>query len=105
MEAIDIYNSIHEFLVNNDWSCSKEEDSMMKYSKQFIKGQKTVTIINGQVTNSEPNIYNIILSFIGFGDIEGAPIVGYNVCINDDLEYTVYVDSLEDFKKEIYEKL
>lgn len=92
---------IKEFLKSKGWTC-EEQDNSSVYKKSIHKGFRSQTIVNGQLINAEPNVINYSIIEIGEGDIDGTPIYGYNIYIDDESKLTVYVYDLQDFIKEIY---
>lgn len=106
MEQNTAYQDIHKFLIDNDWSVTNnEEDKTMSYKKEIQRNTQNVMIVNGQMVQQEPIVQTVIIIYIGEGYMDDCPIYGFTLNIDNNDMYTQYVDSLEDFKKEIYEKL
>lgn len=102
MEEKDITQQIHKFLIDNDWSVYQEDD-MFHYKKQ-LEQNTGIVIVNGKQIKQEPQYIDIELVSFGLGSIDETVIYGYSVLVNGNMIDSVYVDSFEDFQKEIYSK-
>lgn len=98
----DIFD-IREFLKTNSWVETKSENSSFStFKKTISKGVRSRTIVNGQLVNSEPNLIEYSITEAGIGDIDGIPIIGYDVVTSEGPSITIYVYDLQDFIDEIY---
>lgn len=98
----DIF-AIREFLKTNGWAeVQSEHPTLPTFKKVVNKGVRSQTIVNGQLVNSEPNLIEYTITEIGTGDIEGTPIIGYDVVTSEGSSITVYVYDFQDFIDEIY---
>lgn len=98
----DIF-SIREFLKTNGWSETQSKDStFLTFKKVINKGVRSRTIVNGELVNSEPNLIEYSITETGTGDIDGTPIIGYDIVTSEGPSITIYVYDLQDFIDEIY---
>lgn len=102
MEEKDVTQQIHKFLIDNDWSVYQEDD-MFHYKKQ-LEQNTGIVLVNGRQVKQEPQYIDIELVGFGLGSIDETVIYGYSVLANGIMIDSVYVDSFEDFQKEIYSR-
>ena len=95
----DIF-AIRKFLKTNNWTEVQSEN--LTFKKVISKGVRSQMIVNGQLVNSEPNLIEYTIIETGLGDIDGTPIIGYDVITSEGSSITVYVYDLQDFINEIY---
>jgi len=98
----DVSQQIHKFLIDNDWSVYQEDD-MFHYKKQ-LEQNTGIVVVNGRQVKQEPQYIDIELVSFGLGSIDETAIYGYSVLANRNMIDSVYVDSFEDFQKEIYSR-
>lgn len=102
MNEDNVVQEIHKFLIDNDWSVYNEDD--MYHYKRRVRKNTGVMIVNGQQVQQPDQYIDIEIIKFGLGSIEETIIHGYSIMIDNELVESVYVDSLEDFKKEIYSR-
>ena len=91
METDATYNGILDFLRDRGW------DIQDSYIKDFVTYGHQRMIINGVPVRQEPKTVQATINFIGFGDIDGEQILGYEIIINEHSMDTVYVYTVEEF--------
>ena len=102
MEEKEVTQQIHKFLIDNDWSVYQEDD-MFHYKKQ-LEQNTSIVVVNGKPVKQDPQYIDIELVSFGLGSIDETVIYGYSVLANGIMIDSVYVDSFEDFQKEIYSR-
>lgn len=98
METDATYNGILDFLRERGW------DVQDTYIKDFVAYGNHQMVINGVPVRQKPKTIQATMSFLGFGDIDGVQILGYEIIINEHSIDTVYVYTLEEFI-EVYENI
>ena len=94
-----VYEQIKEFLISE--GCKFDDENNI-FSKSMQTKQQSVMIVNGQRMEQPPKYTDIEIEYFGEGSIDDTPLAEYNIFVNGGFVGTILVDSLEDFKKEIY---
>lgn len=96
---MNVYEDIKEFLTSEGW---KFDDENNIFSKSIQVMSQSIMIVNGQRMQQPPKYVDIEIEYFGEGSIDDTPLAEYNILVNGFFEGTILVESLEDFKKEIY---
>ena len=94
---MNVKEDIEQFLESEGWSLDADT-----FTKSIQTRAQSVMILNGQRVQQPPQSKIVKLEWFGEGSIDDTPLQEYNIYVENEFMGSVLVDSLEDFKKEIY---